>query len=93
MSVVRILRQSKDKYARSTALKIASGAILGASLVGGIATAVVAPVPAVKACVDNKTQAMFLATKGACTSKQSLVDLGTGTLNVKAIAAAVTPSV
>lgn len=93
MSAMRILNEGKARFARSTTLKIASGFILGASLVGGIATAVVAPVPAVKACVDNKTQAMFLASKGSCTSKQSLVDLGTGGLNVKAIAAAVTPSV
>lgn len=93
MSAKRILSLGKERYSRSTALKVASGFVLGATLVGGIATAVVAPVPAVKACVDNKTQAMFLATKGTCTAKQSLVDLGTGGVNVKAIAAAVTPSV
>jgi len=87
------LTSVKSKFARSTGLKVGVAFVLGATLAGGIATAVTPPVAAIKACVDNKTQAMFLAVNGTCTKSRSLVDLGTGGISVKAIAAAVTPSV
>jgi putative serine protease PepD len=74
-------------------MKVGSGFVLGATLVGGVASAVVSPTPSVKACVDNKTQAMYLSSTGTCTKTRTLVDLGTGGMSVKAVAAAVTPSV
>ena len=58
-----------------------------------MATAVT-PAPAtVKACVDIRTQAMYLSTDGTCPKSRTLVDFGAGSMNVKSIAAAVTPSV
>ncbi|MCX6429878.1 MAG: trypsin-like peptidase domain-containing protein [Actinobacteria bacterium] len=83
----------KSYFGRSTAVKVGSGFVLGAALVGGVASAVVSPVPSVKACVDNKTQAMYLSPSGTCAKTRTLVDLGTGGMSVKAVAAAVTPSV
>ena len=74
-------------------MKVGLAFVLGAGLAGGVATAVTPPSSAVKACVDNKTQAMYLAVNGACTKSRSLVDIGGGAINVKAIAAAVTASV
>lgn len=74
-------------------MKIGVGFLLGASIVGGVATAVAPSTPAVKACVDNRTKAMYLSTDGICTKTRTLVDLGTGGMSVKTIAAAVTPSV
>jgi putative serine protease PepD len=93
MFELRSLKSAKAHFARSTTMKLGTGFVLGAALVGGVASAVVSPVPAVKACVDNKTQAMYLSANGTCTKTRTLVDLGTGGVNVKAIAAAVTPSV
>ena len=87
------LSSLKNKFAHSTGLKVGVAFVLGASLASGIATAVTPPVAAVKACVDTKTQAMYLAVNGTCIKTRTLVDLGTGGISVKAIAAAVTPSV
>ncbi len=87
------LRSLKRSFARSTGMKIGVGFLLGAFVVGGVATAVTSTTVAVKACVDNRTQAMYLSTDGTCSKRRTLVDLGTGGMNVKAIAAAVTPSV
>ncbi len=78
---------------RSTTAKLAVGFILGASVVGGIATALSPTTGAVKACVDNRTQAMYLSSDGTCAKTRTLIDLGSGTMSVKSIAAAVTPSV
>jgi putative serine protease PepD len=86
-------RSFKRTFARSTGMKIGVGFLLGAIAVGGVATAVAPSTSAVKACVDTRTQAMFLAVNGVCTKTRTLVDLGTGGMSVKAIAAAVTPSV
>ena len=78
---------------RSTSSKIIAGFIAGAVITGGIATAVVPTPVAVKACVDNRTKAMFYSASGSCTKTQSPVELGVGALDVRAIAAQVTPSV
>ena len=78
---------------RSTSSKIIAGFIAGAVITGGIATAVVPTPVAVKACVDNRTKAMYYSASGSCTKTQSPVELGVGALDVRAIAAQVTPSV
>jgi len=78
---------------RSTSSKIIAGFIAGAVITGGIATAVVPTPIAVKACVDNRTKAMYYSASGSCTKTQSPVELGVGALDVRAIAAQVTPSV
>lgn len=83
----------KNSFMHSTSLKIGTGFLIGAFVAGGVATAVT-PAPAtVKACVDIRTQAMYLSTDGTCPKSRSLVDFGAGSMNVKSIAAAVTPSV
>ena len=87
------LRSLKRSLTRSTGMKIAVGFLLGTFAVGGIATAVAPTTSAVKACVDIRTQAMYLSTNDTCSKTRTLVDLGTGGMSVKTIAAAVTPSV
>ncbi len=74
-------------------MKIGIGFLLGATIAGGVATAVSPSSPAIKACVDNKTAAMYYSADGNCAKTRTAVDLGTGNFSVKAIAAAVTPSV
>jgi putative serine protease PepD len=78
---------------KSTIAKVSVGFLLGATLVGGIATAATNSSPSLKACVDNRTQALYLSKDGTCTKVRTLVDLSAGGLDAKSIAAAVTPSV
>ena len=75
--------------------KVAAGFIAGALVTGGIATAATSNSGAVQACVDNRTQAMYLAVNGACSKARTLVELNSGAVGIdaKTIAAAVTPSV
>jgi putative serine protease PepD len=76
--------------------KVAAGFIAGALLTGGIATAANTNSSTVQACVDTRTQAMYLAVNGTCSKSRTLVDLNTGSSNgidAKSVAAAVTPSV
>jgi putative serine protease PepD len=74
--------------------KVAAGFIAGALITGGIATAATSNSGVVQACVDTRTQAMYLAVNGTCSKSRTLVELSSGTgINVKSIAAAVTPSV
>ena len=87
------LRSFKRSFARSTGMKVGVGFLLGSIAVGGVASAVAPATTSVKACVDSRTQAMYLAVNGTCAKTRTLVDLGTGGMSVKAIAAAVTPSV
>lgn len=77
----------------STSSKVIAGFIAGAIVTGGIATAVVPTPVAVKACVDNRTKALYYSATGSCTKSQSAIELGVGALDVRAIAAQVTPSV
>jgi putative serine protease PepD len=63
-------------------------------ITGGIATAATSNNGTVQACVDNRTQAMYLSTNGTCSKARTLVDLSGGFgIDAKSIAAAVTPSV
>ncbi|MSZ85803.1 MAG: hypothetical protein F2745_04080, partial [Actinobacteria bacterium] len=72
----------KSSFMRSTTLKVGIGFLIGAFVVGGVATAVT-PAPAtVKACVDIRTQAMYLSADGTCPKSRTLVDFGAGSMNV-----------
>ena len=88
-----IMKDIKTSFARSTSLKVGVGFLLGATIVGGVATAVTPSSPALKACVDNRTAAMYYSADGTCAKTRTLVDLGTGGMSVKVVAAAATPSV
>jgi len=78
---------------KSSMAKVGVGFLLGATLVGGVATASITEPLGTKACVDKKTQVMYLSSNGTCTASRTLVTLGGSAIDVKAIAALVTPSV
>jgi len=74
--------------------KVAAGFIAGVLITGGIATASTSNSGTVQACVSKSNQAMYLAINGTCPSSRTLVNLSSGTgIDVKSLAAAVTPSV
>lgn len=75
-------------------VRIVAAFIAGAALAGSIATAATTQSSgSIKACADNKTQALFLSTTGTCASSRTLVEIGGAGMNTKAIASLVTPSV
>jgi len=78
---------------KSTLLKVLTGFIIGATAVGGYAIAVPSNVPVVKACVDNKTKAIYASSDGNCAKGRSAIDIGATGANVKSIAQLVSPSV
>ena len=78
---------------KSTVLKVLTGFIIGASAVGGYAIAIPSNVPVVKACVDNKTKALYASSDGSCSKGRSAIDIGATGANVKSIAQLVSPSV
>ena len=78
---------------KSTAFKILTGFILGATVVGGFAIANPFTTPVVKACVDNKTKALYVSSNGSCPKGRSAIDIGATGANVKSIAQLVSPSV
>jgi putative serine protease PepD len=69
------------------------GAIVGGSVIGGIATANTTQQLGVKVCVDKKSQGIFLAPTSGCSSSRTALTLGAPTMDVKSIAAVVAPSV
>jgi len=74
--------------------KVAAGFIAGALITGGIATAATSNSGTVQACVNNRTQAMYLSVDGTCPSSRTLVNLSSSSgIDAKSVAAAVTPSV
>lgn len=74
--------------------KVAAGFIAGALVAGGIATAATSNTSTVQACVDNRTQVMYLAVNGTCTKNRTLLDLSsTNGIDAKSVASMVTPSV
>ena len=83
----------KGKIMKSTIVKVGVGFLLGATAIGGVATAANSDPIGVKACVDKKTQVMYLAANDKCISSRTLVSLGASSIDVKSIAALVTPSV
>ena len=78
---------------KSTLVKIGAGFIVGAITIGGIATAANNDVAGVQACVDKKTQALYLSNNGKCSGTRTLIALGAASIDVKSIAALVTPAV
>jgi putative serine protease PepD len=75
-------------------IKVIGAFIAGAALAGSIATAATTSTTgSIKACADNRTQALFLSSTGACATGRTLVDIGGSGMNTKAIASLVTPSV
>lgn len=88
-----IMKDIRTSIARSTPLKVGAGFLLGATIVGGVATAVTPTSPALRACVDNKTSAMYYSADGTCSKTRTLVNLGADGMSVKVVASAATPSV
>ena len=80
-------------FFKSTLAKVGVGFAAGAILVGGISNAALTPTVGSKACVNNKTSAMFLAKSNSCPSGQTLTSISGGNIDVTAIAALATPSV
>jgi len=78
---------------KSSAMKLLIGFIIGAITVGGYAIAIPNNVPVVKACIDNKTKALFVSTNGSCPKGRSPIDIGATGANIKSIAQLVSPSV
>jgi len=75
-------------------LKVVTAFAIGAAVAGTIATAATNPTSgSVKACADNRTQALYLSSTGTCAANRTLIDLGGTGMNTKAIASLVTPSV
>jgi putative serine protease PepD len=74
--------------------KVVAGFIAGALITGGIATASTSNSGTLQACVDTRTQAMYLSVNGTCSKSRTLVNLSSGTgIDAKSVASAVTPSV
>jgi len=79
---------------RKAHFKVIAAFIAGAAVAGSIATAAsTSTTGSIKACADNRTQALFLSTTGNCATGRTLVDIGGTGMNTKAIASLVTPSV
>ena len=78
---------------KSSVVKVFIGFVIGATTVGGFAVATTTSVPVVKACVDNKTNALFASANGACAKGRTAIDIGATGANVKSIAQLVSPSV
>ena len=76
-----------------TPTKVIAAFLLGASVAGGVATAAISEPLGVKVCVDKRTQAIFLAGSNGCSTTRTAITLGAPTIDVKSIAALVTPSV
>lgn len=68
--------------------------VAGVVLAGSVATAAITPsAGTLKACADNRTQALFLSSNGTCSSSRTLVEIGGNGMNTKTISSLVTPSV
>jgi len=78
---------------KSTTIKVLIGFLIGAVSVGGFAVANTPSVPIVKACVDNKSKALFVSSNGSCAKGRTAIDIGATGANVKSIAQLVSPSV
>jgi len=78
---------------KNTFFKLLTGFVIGATVVGGYAIATPNSVPVVKACVDNKTNALYASKNGSCAKGRSAIDIGATGANVKSIAQLVSPSV
>jgi putative serine protease PepD len=77
----------------STFSKVMAGFVIGLVVAGGVAVAVTPPPSSTKICVDSQTKALFAATNGTCPTNRSLIQVATGSADVQAIAASVSPTV
>jgi len=86
-----------NNFIKTTTAKVTLGFVLGAGIVGGVATAAgTFSNPVVNACVDNKTGAIFASPTGTCSSIRTPVTLGTLATNsssIKTIVQKVSPAV
>jgi putative serine protease PepD len=73
--------------------KVIAAFVVGAAIAGSVATASTNSTSVLKVCADKRTQAIYLSTNGTCSSSRTLIELGGNTMNTKAIASLVTPSV
>jgi putative serine protease PepD len=78
---------------KSSIVKVFIGFVIGAVTVSGFAVANTNSVPVVKACVDNKTKALFASSNGSCAKGRSAIDIGATGANIKSIAQLVSQSV
>ena len=78
---------------KGTVVKVFVGFLIGAVSVGGLAVANTPSVPVVKACMDNRSKALFVSTNGSCAKGRTAIDIGATGANVKSIAQLVSPSV
>ena len=78
---------------RNSFYKVLTGFVIGVVTVGGYAVANTSNVPVVKACIDNKTKALYASNNGSCVKGRSAIDIGATGANVKSIAQLVSPSV
>jgi putative serine protease PepD len=78
---------------KSTVVKVFVGFLIGTVSVGGFAVANTPSVPVVKACMDNKSKALFVSTNGSCAKGRTAIDIGATGANIKSIAQLVSPSV
>jgi len=76
-----------------SSVKLIAAFALGATLAGGIAVAEINNTGGVKACVDNKTKALYLSADGKCAKGRTALELTTNGFDVKNLAATITPSV
>ena len=76
-----------------SSVKLIAAFALGATLAGGIAVAEINNTGGVKACVDNKTKALYLSADGKCAKGRTALELTTNAFDVKNLAATITPSV
>lgn len=75
-------------------LKTVIAFVAGAAVAGTMATAATSPSPTITACADTRTKALYLSNDGACSKNRTAVVIGnTSTIDAKAIASLVTPSV
>ena len=78
---------------KKSSVNIVIAFVLGASVAGGIAVAENNNTGGVKACVDNKSKALYLSVDGKCSKGRSPLELTTTGFDVKNLAASITPSV
>ena len=78
---------------KKSSINIVVAFVLGATLAGGIAVAEIGNSGGVKACVDNRTKALFLSSDGKCAKGRSPLELTSNGFDVKNLEATITPSV
>jgi len=90
---MKTLPRLREDEMKKSSIKVIAAFITGASIAGGIATASTSEPLGIKVCVDKRNQAIYLAGTNGCSSTRTAMTLGAPTIDVKSIAAVVTPSV